>query len=128
MSGRPLLPVLSALVLALAGCGSDSDDNAATAPAAGTVAMTDYAFDPSELDVRTGQTIRVVNEGGIAHNLKIEKGPDGRRETDELAGTDTFLPEDSQSLTIDLPPGRYAMVCTVPGHRELGMTGKLRVR
>jgi uncharacterized cupredoxin-like copper-binding protein len=31
-------------------------------------------------------------------------------------------------LALDLPPGRYAMVCTVPGHRELGMTGTLEVR
>ena len=45
-----------------------------------------------------------------------------------LAGTDSFLKGDSEHLRVDLPPGRYVMVCTVPGHRELGMVGTLAVR
>ena len=126
IAGRSLLVVLVAL--AAAGCGGGSDDDGSGAQTAGTVTMTDYAYDPSELTVRRGETVRVVNEGGIAHNLKVEKGPDGRRETTELTGTDTFLPKDSEDLTIDLPRGRYAMVCTVPGHRDLGMVGRLSVR
>jgi plastocyanin len=110
---RRLLPVLILFVLLFVGCGGNDDSS--SSPADHTVTMTDYAFNPSELTVRRGQTINVVNDGGIAHNLKIEKGPDGRKETQELAGTDTFLPKDSQRLTINLPPGRYAMVCSVPG-------------
>ena len=125
MALRGLLVV--ALACVLAGCG-DSGDESTGGPAARTIAMTDYAYDPSEVTVRRGQTVRVTNEGGIAHNLKVEKGPDGRRETEELTGTDTFLPDDSEDLRVDLAPGRYAMVCTVPGHRELGMVGKLTVR
>jgi uncharacterized cupredoxin-like copper-binding protein len=78
--------------------------------------------------VPRGAAIHVTNEGEIAHNLKIERGPDPKQETQELAGTDSFLPGDSENLEVDLPRGRYAMVCTVPGHRELGMTGTLRVR
>jgi uncharacterized cupredoxin-like copper-binding protein len=90
--------------------------------------MTDYEFDPRELTVARGAAIRVTNEGQIAHNLKIERGPDPKVRTRELAGTDSFLPGDSETLTVNLPRGRYAMVCTVPGHRELGMTGEVRVR
>jgi plastocyanin len=127
MIARTVVLVMFVSLLA-AGCGGESGDDGAPGAAASTITMTDYAYDPSEVTVRRGQTIRVVNDGGIAHNLKVEKGPDGRRETTELTGTDTFLPEDSQQLEIDLPPGRYAMVCTVPGHRELGMVGKLAVR
>ena len=123
---RRLLAVALLVLPLLVGCGGDSGNS--STPADATVKMTDYAYNPSELTLSSGETIRVVNDGGIAHNLKIEKGPDGRKETQELAGTDTFLPKDSESLTIDLPPGRYAMVCTVPGHRELGMTGSLRVK
>jgi plastocyanin len=114
--------------LLAAGCGRYSGDGGAPGAAASTVTMTDYAYHPSEVTVRRGQTVKVINAGGIAHNLKVEKGPDGRRETTELTGTETFLPEDTERLAIDLPPGRYAMVCTVPGHRELGMVGKLTVR
>ena len=72
--------------------------------------------------------IHVTNEGEIAHNLKIERGPDPSKETDELAGTDSFLPGDSENLKVDLPPGRYAMVCTVPGPPRARHDGELRVR
>jgi uncharacterized cupredoxin-like copper-binding protein len=125
---RALPPAALATVagLLLACGGGDEPDTSAAGP--GTVVMTDYAFHPRAVDVRRGQTLAVLNEGGIAHNLKVERGPDPRRETDELAGTASFMKGDSEQLRIDLPPGRYVMVCSVPGHRELGMTGRLTVR
>ncbi|HZO60414.1 MAG TPA: plastocyanin/azurin family copper-binding protein [Solirubrobacterales bacterium] len=123
-----LLPIVLACALTAAGCGGDSGNGS---PAAGTdltVQMRDYEFDPRDVNLAPGAVIHVTNEGQIAHNLKIERGPDPTEETQELAGTDSFLPGDSENLEIALPRGRYAMVCTVPGHRELGMTGRLRVR
>lgn len=125
-----LLPVaLACAVFLIVGCGGD--DSGAGNSTAGTdltVKMKEYEFQPREVTVGRGAVIHVTNVGQIAHNLKIERGPDPTRETAELAGTDSFLPEDSENLKIDLPPGRYVMVCTVPGHRELGMAGKLRVK
>jgi plastocyanin len=124
----PIAPVCAALacaVFAFAGCGDDSEP---PPPGAREVVMTDYAYDPKNLTVDRGETLTVVNEGGIAHNLTIERGPDPRNETQELTGTSSFLKGKRENLKVDLPPGRYAMVCTVPGHRELGMTGTLRVR
>jgi uncharacterized cupredoxin-like copper-binding protein len=111
----------------LPGCGDD-DDSAAVTRGPSTVVMTDYEFHPRDVRVRRGETLTVLNEGGIAHNLKVERGPNARRETDELAGTSSFLKGDSEQLRIDLPPGKYVLVCTVPGHREIGMTGTLTVR
>ena len=122
-------PVVLACVAAalLVGCGGGYEaDVSAAGP--GTVVMTDYAFHPRDVHVRRGQTVNVLNQGGIAHNLKVERGPNPRRETDELAGTPSFLKGDTEQLRIDLEPGRYVMVCSVPGHRELGMTGRLTVR
>jgi plastocyanin len=126
----PIAPACAALACAVligVGCGSD-DSSEPPPPGARTVVMTDYAYDPKNPTVDRGDTISVVNEGGIAHNLTIEKGPNPRRDTEELTGTSSFLAGKRENLEIDLPPGRYAMVCTVPGHRELGMTGTLRVR
>lgn len=128
MSGRLLPAVLLCAVLAAPGCGDDSGGGATPAPGGPSIVMSDYAFDPRNLTVDRGAEVRVTNEGQIAHNLKIERGPDPTEETEELAGTDTFLPGDSETLAVDLAAGRYVMVCTVPGHRELGMTGKLTVR
>jgi uncharacterized cupredoxin-like copper-binding protein len=126
---RACSPAVLACVAAalVAGCGEgDEPDVSRAGP--GTVVMTDYAFHPRDVRVRRGQTLNVLNEGGIAHNLKVELGPDPRRETDELVGTPSFLKGDSEQLRVGLPPGRYVMVCSVPGHRELGMTGRLTVR
>jgi uncharacterized cupredoxin-like copper-binding protein len=129
---RPLprlaVPAACAALVLLAGCGGDDGPANPGARGPGTVVMSDYEFHPRDVRVRRGQALTVLNEGGIAHNLTIERGPDPTEETDELAGTESFLKGDSEELRIDLPPGRYAMVCTVPGHRELGMTGSLEVR
>jgi plastocyanin len=127
-----LLPRLAAALACLAaaliaGCGDD-DGSAPVARGPNTVVMTDYEYRPRDLRVRRGQTLTVVNEGGIAHNLTIERGPNPRQETDRLAGTDSFLKGDREELRVDLSPGQYVTVCTVPGHRELGMVGTLAVR
>jgi plastocyanin len=126
---RRLPPVVLACLTAsiLAGCGAD-DDSPAVPRAPNTVVMTDYEFHPRDVRVGRGETLTIVNDGGIAHNLKVERGPDPRKETDELAGTTSFLKGDSEQLKIDLTPGKYVLVCSVPGHREIGMTGTLTVR
>jgi uncharacterized cupredoxin-like copper-binding protein len=111
----------------LAGCG-DGGGSGQSVRSPETVVMSDYEFRPRDVRVARGSTLTVLNAGGIAHNLKVERGPNARKETDELAGTSSFLKGDSERLQIDLPPGRYVMVCTVPGHREVGMTGSLTVR
>jgi plastocyanin len=123
-----LLPAALVCALIAAGCGGDSGNGADAAGTDLTVRMSDYRFEPRDVTTRPGAVVHVTNEGQIAHNLKIERGPDPKVRTRELGGTDSFLPGDSETLTVNLPRGRYAMVCTVPGHRELGMTGELRVR
>lgn len=70
----------------------------------------------------------VRNDGQIAHNLVIERHQDPLAKPEKLIGTDTFLGGRSKRLKVDLAAGRYTMVCTVPGHRQLGMYGTLTVR
>jgi plastocyanin len=128
MRPLPLAAALACIAPALiAGCGDDGGSSPVT-PGPNTVVMSDYEYHPRDVRARRGQTLTVLNEGGIAHNLTIERGPNPRNETDRLAGTDSFLNGDSEQLRVDLAPGRYVMVCTVPGHRELGMVGTLAVR
>jgi plastocyanin len=123
--GLTTVLLLALVASAAEGCGGD---RGAGGVASGTVTMHEYRFEPSNVVVARGETIAVVNKGKIAHNLTIERGPNPRTETKELAGTSTFLPGGTEELGIDLPPGRYAMVCTIPQHRELGMRGTLTVR
>jgi plastocyanin len=138
------VPVLfaAAFVLALAtGCGGDDGNDtsattgtttgAATKPAGGrttTVALDEFTIEPKDLSVSRGTTLEVKNDGAVAHNLTIEKGSDPTEKSKKLAGTSTFLGGKSEKLEVNLAPGKYAMVCTVSGHRDAGMVGTITVK
>lgn len=119
------LAALICVVLA-AGCGGDTPDPPAPSP--GSIAMREYEFAPKRLTVDRGDVITVVNQGKIAHNLTIERRQDPIGKVRKLIGTDTFLGGRSVPLKLDLPPGRYTYVSSVPGQRQLGMYGTLTVR
>ena len=104
--------------LLLGGCGGDEERDVAP----GTVVMTDFAFHPRNVEAARDEALTVLNDGGIAHNLTVERG------SVQVAGTASFLAGDRERLRIDMPPGRYRILCTVPGHERLGMTGTLTVR
>jgi plastocyanin len=87
----------------------------------GTVAMTEYAFGPDAVTVKKGDTVTAENEGGVVHNLTVFDGGD------ELAGTDDVDPGSSADLEVDVDPGTYEMICTIPGHEDLGMAGDFTV-
>lgn len=141
-SHRALLATLVAALLALLalGCGGDDDDEGAaerpattaaeTAPADGeedealTVEMSEFAFHPEAITVRRGATVTAENIGEVPHNLTLERPGTGQR----VAGTPTIEAGRETTLEVDAEPGRYAMVCTVPGHREAGMVGEVAVR
>jgi plastocyanin len=93
-----------------------------------TVKLSEYKFVPRRVTVRRGDSIVARNFGKLPHNLTIEKGPNPRKRTRKLAGTPTFRPRQTRTLKVTLRRGSYALVCTVPGHRQLGMVGYLTVR
>lgn len=137
-------PLLGAIVAAvLVGCGGDGDApssaepsgqtegpaTSSTTPAEGpTVELDEFVFSPSELTVEQGAELRAANVGEAPHNLTIEEGTSPQTPAEELAATPTFTGGEQRELTVDLAPGRYALVCTVPGHRESGMVGTITVR
>jgi len=110
--------LVACLGLLLGGCGGGGSVDAAP----GTVVMTDFAFNLRDVEASRGETLTVLNDGGVAHNLTVERG------SARIAGTPSFLAGDRERLRIDMPPGRYRILCTVPGHERLGMTGTLTVR
>lgn len=144
MRTRPLilLLALAALALFVAGCGGDDDEDTATEPAsiatgptgptgedgegggagggagASSVSMTEFEFDPSELDVSEGDTIEVTNDGEVPHNFTV---------TDDGLATEDLEGGASEELTVDLSPGEYEFVCTIADHEEQGMTGTMTV-
>ena len=121
-----------ALVLALCslpvlGCGDEAEPGrTVTAPANAKlrVVSDEYSFDPSAIVLQGAGTLSVtlVNEGSLAHNLKVFRGDE------EIDGTTTLPAGQTGSTRLNLEHGSYRIVCTVGDHEELGMKGTLRVR
>jgi plastocyanin len=118
-----------AILLCLTGCGGGDDEEQArsvTVNPNSTLRVTadEYSFDPRRVIVRGAGplTIRLRNDGELAHNLRVE------RDGEDIGGTPTFGGGETQAGRVNLEHGRYEMVCTVGDHAELGMTGELEVK
>jgi plastocyanin len=79
------------------------------------------AYDTKQLSTKTGGvTITFTNASPLEHNVTIAEG------AKVLGATPTFI-GGSRKLTLQLKPGTYTFYCSVPGHRQAGMEGTLRV-
>jgi nitrite reductase (NO-forming) len=120
---RSLGAALAVTVLA-GGCGDDSpgsDLSAVEGPVSPKLEVhaTEMQYDPDEIAVKAGNVQVVLhNDGTVLHDLRIEDQP--------------FVIEAGAGQTttsqITLGAGRYQIFCSIPGHREAGMTGVLEVR
>jgi plastocyanin/mono/diheme cytochrome c family protein len=77
-----------------------------------------FAWSQTEITAKPGDTITFVNAGLSEHDVTV----------DELGIHEVLTPE---PVTITIPedaePGEYEFYCSVPGHRENGMTGTLTI-
>jgi plastocyanin len=104
--------------------GTTEKETQATGPAVATVKVgeTEYKLDPSDPKIAKSGVVafKATNDGKIAHALEVE-GPDGE------VKTEPFAPGESQTIKVDLPPGRYEWYCPVDGHKDKGMKGEITV-
>ncbi len=79
-----------------------------------------YTF--ANATAKPGQvTIKSQNKASIDHDISIEgNGVDEKGQVVKNGGT--------SEVQVDLKPGEYTFYCSVPGHREGGMEGKLTVK
>lgn len=108
-----------ALALALVACGGADGAVQGTVDGALLVVGTDQLrFEPDALSAPAGTvTFELVCERGVNHNLVID---DTREQVAACA------PGQRGVGSVDLVPGTYVIVCTVPGH-EAVMRGTLSV-
>jgi uncharacterized cupredoxin-like copper-binding protein len=66
-------------------------------------------------------TLTFDNPSPVPHDVQIEQ--DGK----PLVKTKTIA-QAKATASVTLKPGKYTFYCTVPGHRQAGMTGTLTVR
>lgn len=108
------------------GGGTPEQSQAAAKGPGGTLQLkaspTQIAYDTTELASKPGKvTIDFENPAAIEHDVAIEQ--DGK----EIAKS-ALITEGETSVSADLALGTYTFLCTVPGHAEAGMEGKLTVK
>jgi len=80
-------------------------------------------FDTDTVEAAAGTiTIDYTNPSPVPHNVAIEADGETVAEGDVVTGGDV------SSVSVDLEPGTYVFYCSVPGHREAGMEGQLKVK
>lgn len=118
-----MLAVLALMVGIVALFTGPSAEPSAEAAVSGTtefdIELGDLWVRPSSIEVPAGQaiTMHVTNTGAMAHDLKV----------DGVSGTAVLAPGESETVTIgpfDAPTQAW---CTVPGHKEAGMTMAITV-
>ena len=151
------LVILAAPIASGCGGGDDNDNDdsgKAAAPAATTtqpatqgagasgaltVRMTEFAFDPKDAVATAGKvTISAPNDGKVVHELvvlktnadpaKLPMDGDEVNENTNVGEIPHVEPGATKKVTLKLAPGKYAMVCNLPGHYKAGMYGSLTVK
>jgi plastocyanin len=119
---RLMLPAaLSAAMLLSAACGQAQPTTAGGGSATEVrLATSEWKFAPDTLKVPVGKPVTLVleNKGMIEHDVKAD-----------VLGVHVHAnPRQTsrQTLTFD-KPGTYDYECSIPGHKEAGMKGKIVV-
>ena len=139
-----------AAAAAAAGCGNSTSAQepkstasttapAAQAPAGNTVKGTvdEFSVSVSPAKVPAGKvTFTVTNTGKLPHEFVILKtgkpaaklGKSTRiPETGHVGETGDLAPGATKSVTVNLKPGHYSVVCNLPSHYKMGMHADLTV-
>jgi uncharacterized cupredoxin-like copper-binding protein len=138
-----LRKVFFILVLAvlLTGCAGAGVSQAATEM---TLQASDFAYNPASITVPAGQpvTLTLNNTGAVEHDFVVDKinvtdveasdsGPAEHHQMGEMPAYDLhFFARAGDTAVLNftaLEPGTYEIFCSIEGHREAGMVGKLIV-
>jgi uncharacterized cupredoxin-like copper-binding protein len=95
------------------------------APKAGRIAITarEFSYEPNQFSAKAGETtLAVKNAGAIDHDLTIE---DAKNKT--VTQGNPFAAGRTMEVKVKLEPGTYSIFCSMPGHREAGMSATLKV-
>ncbi|MGH3038510.1 MAG: hypothetical protein ACRDLZ_03760 [Gaiellaceae bacterium] len=115
----PHLLVIAAVLALLVASGP-----ASAAPTRVRAVADEYTLALSRASV-PNKRVRIVfvNNGAVAHNLRLRKRGGGTTYTIPVT-----QPSDRRTRTFRLRPGRYNVWCSVGSHRPAGMETRLRVR
>jgi plastocyanin len=80
--------------------------------------MGEFYFDPNVFTIpaNTDFTVTLVNKGLVGHDFNI---------ADPAVSSPLIAPGDTATITLNLPAGSYEFTCSVEGHADAGMYGKV---
>ena len=117
------LVAISLLAILLTAC-SDGSQKAGESNGNETrinIVAKDFSYSLDTSQTQAGKTTFIVqNNGSVPHDFAIHGNGVEQK-------TPMIKPGESATLTIDLEPGTYNYVCTIPGHEQLGMRGTFTV-
>ena len=101
-----------------------------------TVELTDYALSAAPGTVPAGHVVFAVrNRSSMAHELPVlrtDLAPNAlpmengkAKEDGKAGGLPNIAGGVSRKLVLELPAGRYVLICNVVGHYQLGMRAAL---
>ena len=120
--------ILGCAVAAAVACGGDERSTDVS------VVLDEWSVTPSVADVREGKVaFDVRNDGTMAHQLLVIKndlppemlpvanGSISLAQVNVVRSLETVAAGSTAELAFDATPGKYVLVCNVPGHYLQGM-------
>lgn len=131
------LAVLGGAALGLGACSGDDDGGVPTL----NVELFDWGIKASPASVAAGDVrVKAKNTGTTEHevvfvrtDLPEDKLPVKEKKVDEeqvevVGEVEKFAAGKSEQATLELPAGRYVLICNIATHYELGMHTVLTVQ
>ena len=86
-----------------------------------------WRFEPSEITVKPGDTVRFILEDAVPHNVEFKKMPKGTKLGDARMGPFLMTKGQTYDVIIDgrFAEGTHEYVCTP--HEAMGMKGTIKV-
>ncbi|MBI3649110.1 MAG: hypothetical protein HY240_10245 [Actinobacteria bacterium] len=135
--------VIAAFSVACGGKGSPvTAASESQEPAGGPIRSTvkDFSIDLASANASTGEvTFAITNEGPSMHEfvvIKTDLAPDAlptqgvevtEDSLDGIGEAEDIEPGTTASLSLNLAPGSYVVICNIPGHYGQGMTAGFTV-
>lgn len=95
----------------------------------------DFSYEPRNISINRGKEYEITlkNDGKDEHDINIVSRDEFyKKNTEDLHGEGSFhlhakAGESASAKIGSLPAGNYIFYCTLPGHKEAGMIGKITV-
>ncbi len=106
-----------------------------------SISLTEYAFSPATLVLREGvpYQLSIMNQGMMKHYFvaedffkaiatrKVQSNTDGEIKAPYFTAIEVFPGRSLDLYFIPVKSGEYGLRCTIEGHAERGMIGRIRI-